>query len=193
MEDDISDRAVIGYLHRRGFKQAEQAFRQEARITARTAVDLVDETSITNYVLFYNEDEANNPLAYEQSYVQLRKWIDDSIDIYKLELSRILFPIFVHAYLDLISKNLKENALDFFQKFKQDHIEGHGDQLSGIQSILAPELMQDTLVQSFRKNKYGVKMCKYSFELLLCFLQDNKFMLVLRLMNQYINIESLLI
>ncbi len=33
-------------------------------------------------------------------------------------------------------------------------------------------------------------MSKYSFELLLAFLQDNKYMDILRLINQYINIEA---
>jgi transcription initiation factor TFIID subunit 5 len=49
---------------------------------------------------------------------------------------------------------------------------------------------ENELVVNFRNNKFSVKMCKYSFELLLCFLQDNKFMLILRLMNQYITIHG---
>jgi transcription initiation factor TFIID subunit 5 len=193
---DPSDRIVASFLSKRGYKQAEMLLRQEAKITGSTVK--LDENSIANYVLFYNEDEANNPAAYEQSLYSLRKWIDDSIDIYKKELQRILFPIFVHAYLDLVAKGLQSNGLssntanDFFDKFHNDHHEYHATDISKLRSVIDQmHMSQNDLVQNFRNNKYGVKMSKYSFELLLCFLQDNKFMLLLRLMNQYINIESL--
>ena len=51
-------------------------------------------------------------------------------------------------------------------------------------------LENNELVANYRENKYSLIMSKYSFELLLCFLQDNKYMLILRLMNQYITIEA---
>lgn len=58
-------------------------------------------------------------------------------------------------------------------------------------TISDPAHIKDNeLVVNLRQNKYGLVMSKYSFELLLCFLQDNKFMLILRLMNQYITIEG---
>ena len=43
-----------------------------------------EQNRITNFVLFYNEDEVNNPKAYDNSYSKLLKWVDDSIDIYKV-------------------------------------------------------------------------------------------------------------
>lgn len=41
---------------------------------------------------------------YEQFYGKLKKWAYDSLDIYRDELCLILYPIFVHCYLDLIAK-----------------------------------------------------------------------------------------
>jgi transcription initiation factor TFIID subunit 5 len=60
--------------------------RQEAKLR-EFATQEVDDNSIANFVLFYNEDEANNPKAYDQSYSRLVKWVDDSIDIYKVQRS----------------------------------------------------------------------------------------------------------
>jgi transcription initiation factor TFIID subunit 5 len=57
--------------------------RQEAKIKDFVPQE-VDDSSIANFVLFYNEDEANNPKAYDHSYSRLVKWVDDSIDIYKV-------------------------------------------------------------------------------------------------------------
>jgi hypothetical protein len=93
-----------------GFKNTETLLKQEAKIKDNfgivasggasskqkqaTAVaqaqqetslfNIHDENSIANFVLFYNEDEVNNPKAYDHSYSNLCKWVDDSIDIYKV-------------------------------------------------------------------------------------------------------------
>ena len=120
-----------------------------------------------------------------------RKWVDESIDIYKFELRRVLYPVWVHAYIDLVAKGSKEHAHNFFEGYKDEHMEEHSQEIERLGGITDPAHVQENeLVQAFRTNKFGVKMCKYSFELLLCFLQDNKFMLILRLMNQYVKIEA---
>ncbi|KAJ3001004.1 Transcription initiation factor TFIID subunit 5 [Globomyces sp. JEL0801] len=198
MSDSISDRIVATYLAKRGnslvliigFKSSENIFKQESRLKDNI-LDQLDENSISNYVLFYNEDEANNPKSYDTSYQKLLKWVDDSIDIYKLELRRILFPVFVHAYLDLVSKSLRDHASQFYEQHHTDHLEDHPTQIQRLKGVTDPiHMAENELVVNFRNNKYGVRMSKYSFELLLCFLQDNKFMLILRLMNQYITIQA---
>ena len=191
MEGDLPERIIASYLQKRGFRGTEGMLRQEAKLKDLSPQD-VDPDSIANFVLFYNEDEANNPKAYDHSYGRLVKWVDDSIDIYKLELYRILYPVFVHAYLDLVSKGLKDNAFQFFESYKSDHLEEHGPEIQRLSALTDPiHLNENELATNFRNNKYSVKMCKYSFELLLCFLQDNKFMLILRLMNQFITIHGI--
>ena len=82
-------------------------------------------------------------------------------------------------------------AKHFFETCRIDHLENHSPdilRLGGIQD--AQHISESDFVQNFRQNKYGVKMSKYAFELLLCFLQDNKFMLLLRITNQYVSIQG---
>jgi len=43
----------------------------------------------------------------------------------------------------------------------------------------------------FRTNKYNLRMCYYSFELLMEFCLENHYLVLLRLMNQYMNIQGL--
>jgi transcription initiation factor TFIID subunit 5 len=103
--------------------------------------------------------------------------------------------------LDLIAKgNVEEGFLclkpakEFLDKFENDHSDKHIEEISRLTSIVdARHLAENQTAKNFRTSKYGVKMCKYSFELLLYFLQDNKCMLLLRLINQYINIECMYI
>ena len=72
-------------------------------------------------------------------------------------------------------------------------MEEHSKDITRLATITDPAHLKDNeLALNFRQNKYGIIMSKYSFELLLCFLQDNKFMLLLRLMNQYSTIQGTL-
>ncbi|TPX63538.1 hypothetical protein SpCBS45565_g06517 [Spizellomyces sp. 'palustris'] len=189
-----SDRLVAAYLKTRGYRHTEAFFRKEANLplsegSLDSGLHQRHEASVPDYILFYNEAEASNPNAYERGYSRLRKWVDDSIDKYKVELRGILFPIFVHAYLDLIVRELRDQAKHFMELFRVDHSELHGQDIARLSAILEPHhVSENDLAQNFRANRYGLRMSRYSFELLLSFLQDNNFMLLLRIVNEHISI-----
>lgn len=53
----------------------------------------------------------NGTLAtYEKEYQAVEKWILNSLDIYKNELMTLLYPLFVHSFLDLMAKNLPKEG-----------------------------------------------------------------------------------
>jgi hypothetical protein len=80
--------AVLKYLMKKGYKSAEDAFRAESKVyptneqMALTATLDMD-TSVTNQILFYNQEESN-PRRYIYSYQKLREWVDTSLDLYKV-------------------------------------------------------------------------------------------------------------
>jgi len=81
-------------------------------------------------------------------------------------------------------------AKRFFSSFRGDHIEQHTAELNRMEGIISPQhLEKNPFVTSLRINRYVVKMSRYGFELLLSFLQDNKFMMLLRIINQFINLH----
>ena len=59
--------------------------------------------------------------------------------------------------------------------------------LSGI--VESSHVLENELAQSYRNNRFGILMSRYPFELLLGFLQDQGFMILLRIVNQYLNIQ----
>ncbi|KAJ3193010.1 Transcription initiation factor TFIID subunit 5 [Irineochytrium annulatum] len=190
-----ADEAIASYLRSKGFKQSEQAFRSEAGLPLDSLSDEAkkpesDEASVPDFILHYNEVELKNPAAYEQSYGRLRIWIEDSLDKYKLEMRKILFPIFVHSYLDLVGKEMHDQAQAFFNSYKSDHVEQHNSDVSRMGSITQKNQIEESdLAQTFLKNRYGVRMSRFSFELMLAFLQDNKFILLTRLICNHIAIR----
>jgi transcription initiation factor TFIID subunit 5 len=59
-----------------------------------------------------------DPSDYDESFSKLQNFIDLSLDEVKTELSKVLFPVFVCLFLNMILKNLLEPAKQFFAKHK---------------------------------------------------------------------------
>ncbi|TPX48225.1 hypothetical protein SeMB42_g03083 [Synchytrium endobioticum] len=186
--------AVADYLKSRGYVKAEASLRDEVR--TKTLDELQAEASkrsqlsIPNFLLRYSSDDINNPSAYEQSYVKMRRFVDESFTTYKVEFKTVLFPVYVHSYLELVERGFIEQARHFLNIFTSDHVETHAADIQRLASIKnSQQLRENELAQNFRNNKYFVSMSRYAFELLLHFLETNA-MLVLRILNQHVSIKA---
>ncbi|KAJ3127152.1 Transcription initiation factor TFIID subunit 5 [Nowakowskiella sp. JEL0407] len=193
------DVAVENYLRNRGYTNAANALRSDPQLQphldslntlASHLKTAQPELSLPDYLLFYNHNEATNKSIYEDSYDAFRKFVDGCIEIYKIELKRIIWPVFVTMYLDLVAKNEPALSRQFLEKFKQDHIETHTADIKLLSDITLPQHIQASQVAiQYREGKYFVQLSKYSFLLLLNYLQDGQWVLLLRLINQYIRIQ----
>lgn len=133
----------------------------------------------------------NDPEIYLIAYNTLRKWVETSLDLYKPELSKLLYPLFIHCYLELIYKNFSDHAKKFYDKFKGDHEILHGNELKQLSGLSLPDhLTENKLAQDFRNNKYRIIISKTSMNLLLYFLHENEAVggaILIRIINQYLN------
>eukprot|EP01104_Vermistella_antarctica_P008364 TRINITY_DN2087_c1_g1_i1.p1 TRINITY_DN2087_c1_g1~~TRINITY_DN2087_c1_g1_i1.p1 ORF type:complete len:655 (+),score=160.78 TRINITY_DN2087_c1_g1_i1:295-2259(+) len=190
--DIDADRVVLQYLVKKGYKQAETLFRQEAKTQTlgekATDSNVELSTTVANYILLYSSNEA--PQSYEESYTKLRNWIHSSLDMYQQEMQNVLFPLYVHSYLDLVAKGHDMEASKFLQNHREEHNHKHAQEIQRLKSVTTPELMRENeLVNIYRSLKFNIRMCSYALELLLSFLQDHKFMLLLSVLNQYTNLK----
>ncbi len=122
--------SLVIFLKKLGYRQTEQIFREEARSAGietfafelRAEQDSSLQPSILleklNEAVGSNTAEVSSAAAegsstfssftaetlYEQLYGKLKKWAYDSLDIYRDELCLILYPVFIHCFLDLIAK-----------------------------------------------------------------------------------------
>ncbi len=88
-EKDI-DLIVLNYLKKKGYKQAEAIFRQEAKVVPeRTSEQLAfeasldNDVSVANYITFHGAVD-RSPVRYEECYCNLRDWVHASLDRYKV-------------------------------------------------------------------------------------------------------------
>ena len=186
------EQVILRYLQRQGYKDAERVFAKEARVQDLSALkispQLDADMAIVNHVLFYPEAEKDGR-GYIDCYTQLRAWVHSSLDLYKAELERILYPIFVHSYLDLVERGHTQCAAELLERFRPDHEEQHGQYVKSLSKITLPEhVKEDKLAQLYRENKSNVKLSAYAWELLLSFLHSSKTLLLLGLINERLGV-----
>jgi len=187
--DEAVEAAILEYLRRKGYNRAGHHLEEESGVAPKPQLKQETDESLANTIIFYNPEE-NQPTRYSESYSALRDWGMSSLDMYRPELLSILFPVFVHCYLDLVEKNYGIEAMKFLQAHRGDHIKKHGTEIGRLESLTnANQMKENPFIQNFRQYKFHITMCRYAFELLLAFLHEKKFMLILSILNHYLNIE----
>ncbi|KAK9471015.1 WD40-repeat-containing domain protein [Dipodascopsis tothii] len=147
---------------------------------------------------------AEEPGDYVRAYVALREWIDSSLDLFKPELRKVLFPIFVHVYLHLVGKS-SPLAQPFFDRHADDHRVLHAHDVRLLSGLTLPDhIAENPTAKLYRTHKYRVNLSRTTFDLLLHFLDDSESAagagagagagtngggIVIRLVNQYIAIN----
>ncbi|KAF9107522.1 Transcription initiation factor TFIID subunit 5 [Mortierella sp. AM989] len=188
------DRIVLNYLNQKGYKQTEIALKREANLLTMEELESsyakAGQDSAASSSMKHEREDMSSPDAYELAYSSLRRWVENSLDVYKPELMSILFPLFVHSYLNLVNRGLKEQAKELMENFQSDHLEMHSQDIARLTTITdAQHVQENELAQMYRTNKYHLRMSPVSFELLIAFLEDNKFIVLLRIVNQHLDIQ----
>lgn len=163
---------------------------KELSLDAVKATQALDaDMAVVNHVLFYPEAGGAGPQQYLDGYKNLKEWVHSSLDLYKSELERILYPVFVHCYLDLVERGYNEHAARLLKEYRIDHEEQHGTevkQLAGISQ--AAHVANDALAVMFRRHKFNVRLSAYAWELLLSFLHSSQTLLLLGLINERLGV-----
>ncbi|PKA64200.1 Dynein assembly factor with WDR repeat domains 1 [Apostasia shenzhenica] len=178
MEDEDIEKAVLAYLKKKGFWQTERALQEEQNKLLASQV----ETGLAR--------SEKGPSLYRDGYGKLRAWAYGSLDLYKHELLRILYPVFIHCFMDLIAEGHMQEARTFFQTFREDHELLHLRDLQKLEGILSPSHLEEMeLAQALRQSKINIKLCEYSYNLLLQYLQKTQSVTMLGVINEHINFE----
>lgn len=186
--DGELDELVLAYLRKRGYEQAEMAMKKEWNEAERKGrggeKDPEDEVA-RRIPLYALADE--DPVAYAKGYGMLVQWVDHSLDMYKGELGRLLFPVFVRCYLELINHGKTAEAQKLLDTQQDRFVERGGmfaDEVGALHGVVLPEQIEsDATAKRLWKAKYRVRLCEYSFELLKRFLHTKEMLLILSVIN----------
>ncbi|KAF9180830.1 Transcription initiation factor TFIID subunit 5 [Haplosporangium sp. Z 767] len=163
-----ADKIVLSYLQQKGYRQTERALKHEANLMtleelAASAAE--QERANANSSAALDKAEMGDPEAYNTAYSSLRRWVENSLDLYKA-------------------------TNKFMESYRSDHMEMHSQDIARLATITdAQHIKENDLAQIYKTNKYHLRMSPVSFELLIAFLQDNKFIVLLRIVNQHLEIQ----
>ncbi|KAG5563029.1 hypothetical protein RHGRI_005693 [Rhododendron griersonianum] len=191
MEDEVIQKAVIAYLKKKGFKQTELAFQEEQHSRSSSSnSSLQTDPDIARNILSFSSELENVPVQYHDGYSKLRSWTYSSLDLYKHELLRVLYPVFIHCFMDLVAKGHIQEARTFFNSFREDHEMMHLRDLQKLEGVLSPSHLEEMeFAHSLRQSKVNIKICKYSYELLLQYLHKTQSIMMLGVINEHINFQ----
>ncbi|PPD74435.1 hypothetical protein GOBAR_DD28632 [Gossypium barbadense] len=94
---------------------------------------------------------------YQDGYRKLRSWAYGSLDLYKHELLHVLYPVFIHSFMDMVAKGHLQEGNEF--------------------------------ARSLRQSKVNIKICQYSYDLLLQYLHKTQSTAMLGVINEHINFQ----
>ncbi|GMF10828.1 unnamed protein product [Phytophthora lilii] len=109
--------------------------------------------------------------------------------MYRNELHAVAFPVFVHCFLELVSKGFTEAGRKFFHRYAADHARLHLEELRTLSLVFSPEhLRENEYVREVLHSKFNVEMSLLSFELLNTFLSQERLFLLLAIVNERVNL-----
>ncbi|KAK1288824.1 hypothetical protein QJS10_CPB19g00693 [Acorus calamus] len=176
MDDDEINRAVLAYLNKKGFNREELALEEDQN------------KSLSSSAPPTHPESQRGSVKYQEEYDNLRSWAYGSLDLYKRELLNMLYPVFIHCFMDLVAKGNAQEARSFFNSFREDHEMMHLRDLQKLEGVLSPSHLEDMeYAHSLRQSKMNIRICKYSYELLVEYLQKMKSISILGIVNEHIN------
>ncbi|CAE6120148.1 unnamed protein product [Arabidopsis arenosa] len=193
MDPEQINEFVVGYLKKKGFNSAakdlESYHHHNNNGSSFTSTDYQNDPDLTKLIRSFSQQE-DDPTRYREGYSNLRSWAYNSLDLYKHELLRVMYPVFIHCYMDLVGKGHTQEARGFFNSFRKDHEMVHLRDLQKLEGVLAPSHLEEMeFARSLRKSKVNIKISKYSYDLLIQYLQRTKSTLMLGIINEHINFQ----
>ncbi|GFS42584.1 TBP-associated factor 5 [Actinidia rufa] len=77
------------------------------------------------------------------------------------ELLRVLYPVFIHCFMDLVAKGHIQEARAFFNSFREDHEMMHLRDLQKLEGVLSPSHLEEMeFAHSLRQSKVNIKICQ---------------------------------
>jgi len=147
----------IQFLHKYNLKETEEHLKKELNKTL--GIDKDDEAAF-----------------YYETYETLHQFVETSQKEFRHELAQILYPVFLHFYLELVNKNQSKLASEFFDKFSKLQVAYHVNDLKQLKLITNKDQMDKSeFKDTISAGKYNIKLCEDSYRQLKDFVKVHEF------------------
>ncbi|CAH1966580.1 unnamed protein product [Acanthoscelides obtectus] len=175
---------VLQLLKKYNLRSTEESLRKEANLTENLD-GLPQESDVGSELTGYKSD--GDPETYEAAYTELKRFVENSLDIYKHELGTILFPVLVHMYLELVYNGHSEQAIALMKKFAPEQEPYYQDDLKKLAIVTKREHMNgNELTETFKSNQFIIRMSRDTLSLLKRHLNDKKISVLINIIQEHL-------
>lgn len=151
---------VLEYLSKKGYSRTEAVLRKESLNIDANGTPIV--SSIMDM----------GGKRYKIAFELALRWVDNSLEIYKAELNRLLWPLFVYCFLTCMSDYFPEDGQAFFRAFRPMFEAEHEDDVRALSSVYLPEHVQDNnIAKLYLENRYRLSLSEMAYRLLVSYLE----------------------
>jgi len=205
-----TDQAILRYL--KEVKSGDPDFADVIQALERTLDVKKKERDMAAFASFHVKDgkrpvfhnilsfrEGPEPQRYVDSFGRLCRWVDGCIELYRYELSRVLYPIMVFTYLRLIQREEKPSEAaaarlleDHRHRFRE--VAGkacvrRNQEMRFLEGIASAKQLQTPAAAKLVEATYSLTMCEFTRDLLFTFLQGSKMPLILAIVVENLRIH----
>ncbi|EWG47333.1 transcription initiation factor TFIID subunit 5 [Fusarium verticillioides 7600] len=181
MSNQNLNQIVTDYLLKRGFNRTEEVFRQESKHLGPDGKPIYQLANL-------------GPKKYQRAFGLLREWVENNLDIYKFELSKLLWPVFVYSFLELVQHAYTEDAKAFLRDIGPNFQPVHADDLKTLGTITLPQhINENPMTKLYRENKYRIPLNQHASGDLFNFLEresDQGGSVIRQVLATYCQIDS---
>ncbi|KID88285.1 WD40/YVTN repeat-like-containing domain protein [Metarhizium guizhouense ARSEF 977] len=150
MSNQNLNQIVTDYLLKRGFNRTEEVFRQESKHLGPDGKPIQQLANI-------------GPKKYQKAFKLLKEWVDNNLELYKFELSKLLWPMFVYAFLELAGHGYTEDAKTFLKELSSYFQPVHADDLKTFSTITLPQhVAENPTAKLYKENKYRIPLNQHA-------------------------------
>ncbi|XP_052746733.1 transcription initiation factor TFIID subunit 5 isoform X2 [Bicyclus anynana] len=182
--------AVLQLLRKYNLKGTEDILRKEANLGDVEYENLdLPEVELANILTAHHTE--SDPYSYEFAYDSLKKFVENSLDVYKYELSTLLYPVFVHMYLILILYDHNEHAIKILEKFGPEQDEYYQDDLKRLCAVKNKDQVKgNELAEIYSSNKFQVQLSRDASTQLKRYLHEQKSSpIIINIIKNHIQID----
>jgi len=121
--------------------------------------------------------------SLEACYARLNEWVASALDMYRHELSALLYPLFVRIYLELVEKGLSDEAARFMTAHRAHFADAEAELLQLASVTTAAHMRDSELARAYTSAAVELRLSAFSFELLVSFIQSEQLLPLLQLLN----------
>ena len=158
--------SVLSFLRKHGLSGTESLLQKEfgTRATPEMASSMIATrvSAESNVLSSYKAD--GDPSIHAEAYKDLQTFVESSLDLYRHELALILYPVFVHMYLELVYNGHEAEAKAYIDEFGPQQEPFYQDDIKKLSFIIKREHMKSSeLMENFRTSQFTVRMSRDTY------------------------------